>query len=349
MNTSRLPLDLWFEVFPYFHADVHTLRSLSLTCLFFRNMSIPYLLRSLIFPFPSSLRRAFHLLHSTYIHSYVEIMNLSKRPPKLGSMKLESSLQVIILALLKMEHLQRFALDFPCPTELYEYIRDSKKLKQLTWTKFASKTNMTVRPQCRLEAIEFSDMGRGSHVPGGLIIESASTIKSLSVHSSRDIPFLWAFVQTHPCAHLTSFTYSSMDEGVSPHLLLGILESCPSIITLRLPTFLRFDVLLSPSALPKLNTLDAGPNGFVLGFLEGRPVRRLFASPFDRFSSPRVRRYLQNCSFSLLHVGIDYSYAEELFQNVNRTLIYCEDLALDVRIRRGTVCHLLVPPFRCPI
>jgi len=150
-------------------------------------MLIPYLFRSLVFPFPSSLRRAFHLLHSTYIHSYVESMNLTKR---LISMKSGSSLQVIILALLTMEHLQRLTLDFPCPTELYEYIRDSKKLKQLTWTKFASKTNMTVRPQCRLEAIKFSNMGRKCHVPAGLIIESASTLKSLSVHSSWYIPIL---------------------------------------------------------------------------------------------------------------------------------------------------------------
>jgi len=132
-----------------------------------------------------------------------------------------------------------------------------------------------------------------------------------------------------------------MDKGVSPHLLRDILESCPSLITLRLPTFLRFDVLLSPDALPKLNTLDAGQDGFVLCFLEGRPVRRSFASPVDRFSSLRVRRYLQNCSFSLRHVGIDYSYTDELFQDVNRTLIYCEDLALDVRIGSRMVCNFI--------
>ena len=259
-------------------------------------------------------------------------------------MKLGSSLQVIILALLKMGRLQRLALDFPCPTELYEYIRDSQKLKQLTWTKLASKTNMTVRPQCRLEAIEFSDMGRKCHVPAGLMTDSVSTLKSLSVHSSWYIYILWAFIQTNQFSHLTSFTFSSMNERVAPHALRDILESCPSIITLRLPTPLQFDVLLSPDALPKLNTLDAGPNEFVLGFLEGRPVRRLFASPVDRFSLPRVRRYLQNSSFSLLHVEIEYSYAEEFFKDVNTTLIYCEDLVLqvrDVRIGSCTVCHFI--------
>jgi len=290
MNTSRLPLDLWFEVFPYFHADVHTLRSLSLTCLFFRNMSIPYLFRSLIFPFPSSLRRAFHLLHSTYIHSYVENMNLSKRPPRPGSMKLRSPLQVIILALLKMKHLQRFALDFPCPTELYEYIRDSKMLKQLTWADLA-KTSMTVRPQCQLEVIEFSDMGRECHVPAGLIIESASTLKSLSIYSSWYISIFWASVQTNPFSQLTSFTFSSMDEYVAPHALRGILESCPSIITLHLPTRLRFDVLLSPSALPKLNTLDAGPNSV---FWKGVRFDVCSSAPSPSFvcdSTSRIARF----------------------------------------------------------
>ena len=184
-------------------------------------------------------------------------------------------------------------------------------------------------------------MERGCHLPGGLIIKSASTLKSLSVHSSWYIRVLWVVVQTNPFCHLTSFTFSSMNGLVAPHLLRDILESCPSIVTLRLPTFLRYDVLLSPGALPKLNTLDAGQDGFVLDFLEGRPVRRLFASPVDRFSSLRVRPYLQNCSFSLRHVGINYSYTDEPFQDMNRTLIYCEDLALDVRIGSCTVCHFL--------
>ena len=304
-------------------------------------MLIPYLFRSLVFPFPSSLRRAFHLLHSTYIHSYAESMNLTKRPPKLGSMKLGSSLRVIILALLKMEHLQRFALDFPCPKELYEYISDSQKLKQLTWTDLASKVNMMVPPRCRLEAIEFSDMGMKCEVPVGLIIESTPTLKTLSVHSSWYIYILLAFVHTCAFPNLASFTFSSMNGHVEPRPLQGILESCPSITTLHLPTPLQWVVFLSPGALPRLNTLDAGPNEFVLGFLEGRPVRRLFASPVDGFSLTHVRQYLQNCSFSLLHVEIEYSYAEEFFKAANRTLIYCEDLALDVRVGSRTVCHFI--------
>jgi len=337
MITSRLPLDLWLEVFPYLCADIPTLRNLSLACLFLRNMSIPHLFRSLAFPFPSGLRRAFRLLHSTYIHPYVESMNLTARLSKLDVMKSGSSLRVLMLTLIKMEHLRRLAIDFPCPVELYEYIRDSKTLKQLLWTTIASKLNRQGRPRCRLEAIEFADMKKKGSVPAGLIIESALTLKSLSVHSSWYIYTIWAFAQATPFSNLTSFTFSSTDEDIAPHALQDILESCPSITTLRLSTPLAYPFSISPDALPRLKTFNVGPNAFLLRFLEGRPVRRLFANLIDHLSLPSELQHLQNCSFSLLHVEIDYSYAEEFINEVNRTLIYCEDLALTVWIDGRTV------------
>ncbi len=303
-------------------------------------MSIPNLFRSLVFPFPSSLRRAFRLLHSTYIHPYVGSMNLT-RTSGLEAMKPGSSLRVIILALLKMEHLQRLAIDFPCPAELYEFIRNSKQIKQLLWTKLVSKINSSGRPQCRLEAIEFSDAGRKCNIPTGLIVGSTSTLRSLSVHSREYIYALWGFTRARPFSNLTSFTFSSADKDIAPHTLRDILESSPSIIALHLPTPLQYPFLLSPDALPRLNTLNAGPSEFVLRFLEGRPVRRLFANTMSTFSFPNGRKRLQNCSFSLLHVEIEYNYAEEFFNDVNRTLIYCEDLALDVWIGGRTVRHSL--------
>jgi hypothetical protein len=302
-------------------------------------MSIPHLFRSLVFPFPSSLRRAFRLLHSTHIHPYVESMNLTTKAPKLDAMKRGSSLRVIIIALLKMVHLHRLAIDFPCPAELYEYIHNSKQIKQLLWTRLASKVNPSGRTQCRLEAIEFSDVRRKYSIPAGLILASASTLKSLSVHSREYIYTLWGFIQTRPFSNLTSFTFSSTDEDIAPHTLQDILELCPSITALHLPTPLVYTISLSPDALPKLNTLNAGPNEFVLGFLEGRPVRRLFARFLTLFVFSSRHR-LQNCSFSLLHVEIEYDYAEEFLSDVNRTLIYCEDLVLNVWIR-GQVRHFL--------
>lgn len=300
-------------------------------------MSIPRLFRSLAFPFPSSLRRAFRLLHSTYIHPFVGSMNLTARPWKLDAMQAGSSLRVIMLTLLKMEHLQRLAFDFPCPAELYEYIRDSKNLKQLLWTTITSKPNRAGRPRCRLEAIEFANVRKKCYVPTGLIIESASTLKSLSVHSSWYIYTLWAYARTVPFSNLTSFTFSSIDEDIAPHALQDIIEACPSITALHLCTPLEYAFTISPDALSKLNTFNAGPNAFLLRFLEGRPVRRLFAKPVNHFSLPSERRSLQNCSFSLLHVEISYSYAEEFFNDVNRALIYCEDLALTVWIDARTV------------
>ena len=302
-------------------------------------MSIPYLFRSLVFPFPSSLRRAFRLLHATYIHPYVGSMNLT-RSSKLDVMKPGSSLQVIILALLKMEHLQRLSIDFVCPIELYEFIRNSKQIKQLIWTKLASKANSQGRTQCRFESLEFSNVGRKCPIPMGLIIRSKSTLRSLSVHSREYIYSLWAVTQARPFTNLTSFTFSSVDENIAPHTLQDIFELCPSITALHLPTPLQYAFLLSPDALPKLNTLDAGPNTFVLVFLKGRPVRRLFANRISL--SDNARHCLQNCSFSLLHVEIEYNYAEEFFDDVNRTLIYCEDLALDVWIDGRTVRHYIV-------
>ena len=301
-------------------------------------MSIPHLFRSLVFPFPSSLRKAFRLLHATYIHPYVGSINLT-RTSRLEAMKPGSSLRVIILALLKMEHLQRLAIDFACPAELYEFIRNSKQIKELLWTKLASKANSSGRPQCRLETLEFSDVGKKCYIPMGLILGSTSTLKSLSVHSREYIYALWGFTQARPFSNLTSFTFSSVDEDIAPHTLRDILESCPSITALHLPTPLLYPFLLSPDALPKLNTLDAGPSQFVLRFLEGRPVRRLFANSMKTFSLPNARKRLQNCSFSLLHVEMEYDYAEEFFNDVNRTLIYCEDLALDVWIGGRTVRH----------
>lgn len=305
-------------------------------------MLIPRLFRSLAFPFPSSLRRAFHLLHSTYIHPYVESMNLIKRPWKLDAIKTASSLRVIILTLLKLNHLQRLAFDFPCPAELYEYIRDAKNLKQLLWTTIPSKQHRPGRSRCRFEALEFADMKRKCSVPTDLIIRSTSTLKSLSVHSSWYIYTLWAFARTTPFSNLTSFTFTSIDEDIAPHALKDILESCPSITALHLSTPLRYPFLISPDALSKLNTFNAGPNSFLLRILEGRPVRRFFANPVDDFSSHIERKYLQNSSFSLLHVEIAYSYAEEFFDDVNRSLIYCEDLAFTVWIDDRTVRHFLV-------
>lgn len=298
-------------------------------------MSIPPLFRSLAFPFPSSLRRAFRLLHSTYIHPYIECMNLTKRPWSLGANNSASSLRVIILALHKMDHLQRLAIDFHCPPELYEYIHNSRNLKHLLWTSVTPKMSNQWGSLCRLEAIEFSDKAKDCFIPGRLILESALTLKSLSVHSLGYLHLLCALARFRPFSNLTSFTFSSTDEGTPLHYLQDILESCPSLIALHLPTPLN--LFLSPAALPKLNTLNAGPNEFVLEFVEGRPVRRLFANPAHHFSYPRARRPLQNCSFFLLHVHIEYSYAEEFFDDVNRTLIYCEDLALDVWMDTRTV------------
>jgi len=40
-------------------------------------------------------------------------------------------------------------------------------------------------------------------------------------------------------------------------------------------------------------------------------------------------------------VKIEYSYAEEFFKDVNKTLIYCKDLVLDVRIYSRMVCHFI--------
>ena len=301
-------------------------------------MSIPHLFRSLVFPFPSSLRRSFRLLYSTYIHPYVGSMNLT-RTSKLEAMKPGSSLRVIIPALLKMVHLQRLAIDFACPTELYKYIHDSKQIKQLVLTKLASKISSPGRPQCRLETIELSDVGRKGYIPAGLIVGSALTLKSLSVHSREYIYSLWGITQARPFSNLTSFTFSSTDKNIAPHTLRDILELSPSIIALHLSTPLQYAFSLSPDALPKLNTLDSGPNEFVLRFLEGRPVRRLFVNPVPFFSFQGWRKCMQNCSFSLLHVGVEYNYAEEFFNDLNRTLIYCEDLALDVLIAGQTVRH----------
>jgi hypothetical protein len=286
------------------------------------------------------MRRAFRLLHSTYIHQYAQSINLT-RTSKLDPMKTGSSLRVIILALLKMVHLQRLAIHFACPAELYEYIQNSKQIKQLVWTRNASKINSPGRPQCRLEAIELSDVGRKGHIPVGLLMGSTSTLKSLSVHSREYIYALWGFTQSYSFSNLTSFTFSSKDEDIAPHTLRNILDFCPSITALHLPTPLQYAFVLSPDALPKLDTLNAGPNEFVLGFLEGRPVRRLFANSTSIFAFPSARHSLQNGSFSLLHVEIEYSYAEEFFSDLNRTLIYCEDLALDVCIGGQTVCHFL--------
>jgi len=157
-------------------------------------MSIPHLFRSLVFQFPSSMRRAFRLLHSTYIHPYVESIKLTTTS-KLDAMKSGSSLQVIILALPKMVHLQRLAIDVACPADLYVYIHDSKQIKQLVFTKLASKTNNLGRAQCRLEALELFDMGRKELIPTGLIMQSASTLKSLSVHSRGYIYAFWGFTQ----------------------------------------------------------------------------------------------------------------------------------------------------------
>jgi len=284
--------------------------------------------------------RAFRLLHSTYIHPYVESMKLT-RTSKLDAMKSGSSLQVIILALPKMVQLQRLAIDVACPAELYIYIHDSKQIKQLVFTKLASKTNNLGRAQCRLEALELFDMGRKELIPTGLIMQSASSLKSLSVHSRGYIYAFWGFTQPAIFFRLTSFTFSSTDQDIAPHILRDILELCPSITALHLPTFLLYAFLLPPDALPKLNTLNAGPNEFVLRFVEGRPVRRLFATPIPFFSVPSGRQPLQNCSFSLLHLEIEYSYADAFFNDLNRTLIYCEDLALVVWIGAGTVRHFL--------
>jgi len=300
-------------------------------------MSIPHLFRSLVFPFPSNLRRAFRLLHSSYIHPYVESMNLTARTSKLDAMKTGSSIQVIILALLKMVHVQRLAIDFACPAELYEYIRNSKQIKQLIWTRLSSNAINSGQAQCQLEAIEFSAVRRKSYIPARLIMKSASTLKSLSVHSREYLYTLWGYTQARIFSSLTSFTFSSMDEDIAPRILRDILELCPSIIALHLPTPLQYAFLLSPDALPKLNTLNAGPNGFLLRILEGRPVRRLFANPRTVFSFPSERQLLRNSSFSLLHVRIEHSCAEEFFSDVNRTLIYCEDLALHVWIGGQTV------------
>ena len=307
-------------------------------------MSIPHLFRSLVFPFPSSPRRALRLLHSAYIHPYVGSMNLT-RTPKMDSIEPGLSLRVIIPALLKMVHLQRLAIDFACPTELYKYIHDSKQIKHLLWTEPASTINSSKRPQCRLETIELSDVGRKGHIPAGLIMESALTLKSLSVHSRECIYALWSFTQASPFSNLTSFTFSSTDGDIAPHTLRDTLESCPSLTALHLPTPLQPAFILSSGALPKLNTLNVGPNEFVLRFLEGRPVRRLFAK-LTLFSSTSLRQYIPTCSFSLLHVEIEYGYAGEILGDLNGTLTYCEDLALDVLIAGKTVRHLLTSPSR---
>jgi len=303
-------------------------------------MSIRHLFRSLIFPFPSNLRRAFHLLHSTHIHPYVESMNLTARTTKPDAMETGSSIRVIILALLKMVHLQRLAIDFACPAGLYEYIRNSKQIKQLIWTTTSSKVNSLGQAQCQLEAIEFSTV-KNSYIPAALIVKSASTLKSLSVHSGEYLHILWGFTQARLFTNLTSFTFSGTEENIGPRTLRDILEFCPSIIALHLPTPLEYAFLLSPVALPKLYTLDAGPNAFALRFLEGRRVRRLFAHPPASFSDPSERRPLRNCSFSLLHVRIAFSHATEFFSDVNGTLIYCEDLALRVSIDILAVRHFL--------
>jgi hypothetical protein len=258
-------------------------------------------------------------------------------------MKLGSSLRIIIPALLKMEHIQRLALDFPCPAELYEYIRNSGNIKHLLWTKSASKVNSSRRSQCRLESVEFSYVGKKCSIPGVLMVASVSTLKSLSVHSRWCIYDLWAFTQACPLSNLTSFTFSSnTGQYISPHVFRGILESCPSLTALRLPTPIQYPFSLSPDALPKLDTLDTGPNQFLLVFLEGRPVRRLFTGPFPHLFAASERQPLQNCLFSLLHTDIDYHYAEMFFDDMNRTLIYCEDLALDVWVDEWTVDPFLL-------
>jgi len=307
-------------------------------------MSIRHLFRSLVFPFPSNLRRAFRLLHSTYIHPYVRSMNLTASTTKLDAMKTGSSIRVITLALLKMVQLRRLAIDFACPAGLYEYIRNSKQIKQLIWTTLSSRPNNPGQAQCQLEAIEFSAVRGKCYIPAGLIVNSASTLKSLSVHSGEYLPILCGYAQAHLFSDLTSFTFSGMEENIEPRTSRDILELCPSIIALHLPTPLEHAFLLSPVALPKLHTLDAGPNGFALRFLEGRPVRRLFAHPPTSFSDPSEREPLRNCLFSLLHVRIAFTHVKEFFIDVNRTLIYCEDLALRVsidRLRMLTVRHFL--------
>ena len=253
-------------------------------------------------------------------------------------MKPGLSLQIIILALLKMECLQRLAINFACPVVLYLFICNSKQIKQLLWTKLASKANSQGRPQCQLEALELSDVGRKCPITMDLMIGSTPTLRSLSVHSREYIYSLWAFIQVRRFTNLTSFTFSSVDESVAPHTLRDILNLCPAIIALHLPTPLQWAFLLSPDALPKQNTLDVSSNTFVLAFLEGRPVRRLFTNHMHLSNGLQS---LHNCSFSLLHVGIEYSYAEEYIDDLNRTLMYCEDLALDVWIGGQTVRHSL--------
>jgi len=266
-------------------------------------------------------------------------MNLTASATKLDAMKTGSSIRVIILALLKMVHLQRLAIDFACPAELYEYIRDSKQIKQLIWTTLSSKVNNLGQAQCQLEAIEFSAVRRKSYIPAALIVKSASTLKSLSIHSRACLCIFCAHTQVWTFPNLTSFTFSSMHDTIGPRILRDILELSPSITALHLPTPLQYDFLLSPDAIPKLNTLDAGPNRFVLRFVEGRPVRRLFANHRTVFCFPGERQRLQNCLFSLLHVMIEHSCAKQFFSDVNRTLIYCEDLALHVWISGQTVRH----------
>ena len=302
-------------------------------------MSIPHLFRSMVFPFPSGPRCAFRLLHSTYIHPYVGSMNLT-RTSKLEAMKSGLSPRVITPALLKMVHLHRLAIDFACPTELYKYIRDSKQIRHLLWTGPASKINSSKLPQCRLETIELSDVGRKGHIPAGLIMESALTLKSLSVHSREYMHAVWGFTQASPFSNLASFTFSSTDGDIAPHTLRDILELCSSITALHFPTPLPHAFLLSPGALPNLNTLNAGPNRFVLRFLEGRPVRRLFAKR-KLFSCTSWRQYISTCSFSLLHVEIEYRYAKAFLNELSRPLICCEDLALDVWVDAQAVRHFL--------
>ena len=300
---------------------------------------IPHLFRSLIFPFPSSVHRASRLLHSTYIHPYVESMRFIARIPRLDAARIGPSLQFIIFALPRMVYLRSLAINFDCPAELYEYIRDSKQIKQLVWTRLASNVNNPEQAQCRLEAITFSAV-RNSYIPAGLIIESASTLKSLSVDSQEYLYTLWGLTRTRPFSNLISFTFSGLNAVVEPHIIRDILELCPSLTTLHLVSTLHNHFLLSPGALPRLNTLNAGPNGFVLRFVEGRPVRRLFANPITLTSFNSWGHLLQNCSFSLLHVWIEYTFANSFFTNLNRALIHCEDLAVHVQIG-STVRHFL--------
>ena len=114
-------------------------------------------------------------------------MDLTTRPSKLDAMKAGSSLRVIILALLKTEHLQRLALNFNCPAELYGYIYNSKKIKQLLWTKLASKMNGPGRSQCRLEAVEFSDIGKKYSIPDGIGSDSEVIIAGTSTTSGHSL------------------------------------------------------------------------------------------------------------------------------------------------------------------